>query len=84
VTPEPPAPPDAAQLAAESGGEIMRFDGEDDLEEKMSVVRKDIRGGYNLSFRPSSSTAGLHTIRVQVLQQKGRLQVLARKNYSLE
>ena len=84
VTPEPPVPPDTAQLAAESGGEIMRFDGEDDLQQKMSVVREDIRGGYNLSFRPSSSTAGLHTIRVQVLQQEGRLQVLARKNYWLE
>lgn len=84
VTRKSPVPPDAAELAMQSGGEIMRFDSEDDLEQKMSMVRESIRGGYILSFRPSSSTAGLHTIRVQVVQQKSSLQVLARKNYWLD
>lgn len=79
-----PSSPDAEELAAESGGENIRFSGEDDLEQKISVVREDIRSGYILSFRPSAPTPGLHKIRVEVVQQKGRLKVLARKNYWLD
>ena len=68
----------------ESGGENMQFSGEDDLEQEISVVREDIRSGYILSFRPSAPTPGLHKIRVEVVEQKGRLKVLARKNYWLD
>jgi VWFA-related protein len=79
-----PSSPDAAELAAESGGECVRFSGEDDLEQKVSMVGEVIRSGYILSFRPSAPTPGLHKIRVEVVEQKGRLTVLARKNYWLD
>jgi VWFA-related protein len=79
-----PSSPDAAELAAESGGENVRFSGEDDLEQEMSIVREDIRSGYILSFRPSAPTPGLHKIRVEVVEQRDRLKVLARKNYWLD
>jgi VWFA-related protein len=74
----------AAELAAQSGGENMRFDGENDLEQKMSMVRDDIRSGYILSFRPSSPSRGFHTIRVQVIDQRARFKILARNSYWLD
>jgi hypothetical protein len=74
----------ARELAAQSGGEAAQFSGEDELEQAMSIVREDIRGGYVLSFCPTSPTPGLHTITVRVVQQKGHLKVLARKNYWLD
>jgi VWFA-related protein len=79
-------PPEAtaAELAAQSGGEAVQFSGEDELEQKMSIVRDDVRSGYTLTFRPSSPSPGLHTITVQVVQQPGPLKVLARKNYWLD
>ena len=79
-----PSFPNAAELATESGGENVRFSGEDDLEQKMLMVRNDIRSGYILTFRPSAPTPGLHKIRVEVVEQKKRLKVLARRNYWLD
>lgn len=79
-----PASPDAPELAAESGGENIRFTGEDDLEQKITMVGEDIRSGYILSFRPSAPTPGLHKIRVEVVERMGRLKVLARKHYWLD
>ena len=78
---KPPSNATAKELAAQSGGEAAQFDGEDELKQAMSVVREDIRSGYMLSFRPTSPTPGLHTIKVQIVQPMGRLKVLARKNY---
>jgi VWFA-related protein len=74
----------AVELATQSGGEAARFDGGDELEQEMSVVREDIRSGYILSFHPTSPTPGLHTITVQVVPRTGGLKVLARKNYWLD
>jgi VWFA-related protein len=74
----------AAEMAAQSGGENVRFNGENDLEQKMSMVRDDIRSGYILSFRPSSPSLGFHTIRVQVIDQTARFKILARKSYWLD
>lgn len=84
--PKEKAPSDATvgELAAQSGGEALRFNDEDELEQATSIVRDDIRSGYVLSFRPTSPTPGLHTINVQVVQQMGRLKVLARKKYWLD
>jgi len=79
-----PSSTTAGELATQSGGEAARFDGDDELEQAMSVVREDIRSGYILSFHPTSPTPGLHTITVQVGQQTGRLRVLARKYYWLD
>jgi hypothetical protein len=74
----------AVELAAQSGGENLRFHDENDLEERMFALRDDIRSGYLLSFRPSSPTLGLHTIRVQISPQRGRYKVLARNSYWLD
>jgi len=74
----------AAEVAVHSGGENVRFDGENDLEQKMSMVRDDIRSCYILSFRPSSPSLGFHTIRVRVLDQTARFKILARRGYWLD
>jgi hypothetical protein len=73
-----------AELAVQSGGEHVQFDGESDLGEKMLTVGNGIRSGYILSFRPNSATPGLHTITVRVIEQNKRFQILARKSYWLE
>lgn len=74
----------AAEVAAQSGGENVRFNGENDLEQKMSTVADDIHSGYILSFRPSSPSLGFHTIRVRVIDQVARFKILARKSYWLD
>ena len=74
----------AAEVAGQSGGENVRFNGENDLEQKMAMVRDDIRSGYILSFRPSSPSLGFHTIRIQVIEQTARFKILARKSYWLD
>jgi VWFA-related protein len=74
----------AVEVAAQSGGESVRFNGENDLEQKMSAVADDIRNGYILTFRPSSPSLGFHTIRVQVIEQAERFKILARKRYWLD
>jgi VWFA-related protein len=74
----------AAEVATQSGGESVRFNGENDLEQKMSAVADDIRNGYILSFRPSSPSLGFHMIRVQVIEQAERFKILARKSYWLD
>jgi VWFA-related protein len=81
---KPPSDAMVGELAAQSGGESLRFNDEDELEQATSIVRDDIRSGYVLSFRPRSPTPGLHTLNVQVVQRMGRLKVLARKKYWLD
>lgn len=73
-----------AELAVQSGGEHVQFDGESDLGEKMLTVGDDIRSGYILSFRPNSATLGFHTITVRVIEQSRRVKILARKSYLLD
>jgi VWFA-related protein len=81
-----PFPTDAtaAEVAVQSGGETVQFNGKNDLEQKMLTVRDGIRGGYILSFRPSSPSLGLHTIRVQVIDQTAGFKILARQSYWLD
>ena len=74
----------AAEVASQSGGENVGFYGENDLEQKMAMVRDNIRNGYILSFRPSSPTLGLHAIQVQVMEQTAHFRILARKSYWLD
>ena len=73
-----------AELAVQSGGEHVQFDGESDLGEKMLTVGDDIRSGYILSFRPNSATLNFHTITVRVIEQSRRVKILARKSYLLD
>lgn len=80
----PSTDPTTVDVAAESGGESLRFIGENDLDQKLLAVGGDIRNGYILSFRPSSTSLGLHTVRVQVMEQAEHFEVLARKIYWLD
>jgi hypothetical protein len=71
----------ATEVAVLSGGEEVRFHDEPDLETKMSILADDIHNGYTLTFRPSSHGLGLHTITIQVVKQRTRLEVTARTHY---
>lgn len=71
----------AAEIAALSGGEHMRFNNRLDLEAHLSALANHIPNRYTLSFRPSSQQPGLHSIEVQVLHQTQPLQVAARTSY---
>lgn len=62
----------------------MRFHDEQDLETKLSILADDIHNGCTLSFRPSSSELGLHTITVQVVNQQTRPEVTALTSYWLD
>ena len=74
----------AAEVAAQSGGESMPFENEDQLAEALSIVGKDLHATCLLSFRPSSPTPGLHAIKVEAIGQRGRVEVLARKMYWID
>jgi VWFA-related protein len=71
----------AAEVAALSGGEHLRFRDERDLETKLSILAKDIHSGYTLSFSPSSHDSGFHAIAVHVVKKHTRLEVVARTIY---
>ena len=71
----------AAEVAALSGGEHLRFRDEHDLETKLSILAKDIHSGYTLSFSPSSHDSGFHAIAVHVVKKHTRLEVVARTIY---
>jgi len=74
----------AAEVAAQSGGEIIPFENEDQLAEALSIVGKDLHAAYLLSFRPSTPTLGLHAIKVEVIGQRGGVEVLARRMYWID
>jgi VWFA-related protein len=56
----------SAEVADLSGGESMSFDGRGELEQDMNVLSGHIRNSYLLSFTPTSTEPGLHTIKVTV------------------
>jgi VWFA-related protein len=56
----------SAEVADLSGGESMSFDGRGELEQDMNVLSGHIRNSYLLSFTPTSTKPGLHTIKVSV------------------
>jgi len=70
----------AGQIAHMSGGEYATFTGDKGFEDRVAEVASHTRNRYLLSFTPSDSTPGLHTIRVR-LAQDYRAQVVARANY---
>jgi VWFA-related protein len=71
----------AAEVAALSGGEQLRFHDGNDLETKFSILADYIHNGYTLSFRPSSKESGFHIITVQIVNQQTRFEVKARTIY---
>jgi VWFA-related protein len=70
----------SAEVANLSGGESMSFDNRDELEQDMSVLNNHIRNSYILSFTPTSTEPGLHTIKVQ-LAHHPEMVVSARTSY---
>ena len=73
----------SAEVAHLSGGESMSFDNRGELEEDLSLLGSHIRNSYVLSFYPSSSEPGLHTIKVS-LRDHPELVVSARTSYWAE
>jgi VWFA-related protein len=56
----------SAEVASLSGGESMSFDGRGELESDINTLNSHIRNSYILSFTPTSTEPGLHTIKVSV------------------
>jgi VWFA-related protein len=70
----------SAEVANLSGGESMSFDGRGELEQDMNVLNNHIRNSYILSFTPTSTEPGLHTIKVQLAHHPEMI-VSARTSY---
>jgi VWFA-related protein len=70
----------SAEIANLSGGESSSFDGRSQLDEDLGVLTNHIRNSYILSFYPTSTEPGLHTIKVR-LAHHPELLVSARSNY---
>jgi VWFA-related protein len=73
----------SAEVAQLSGGESMSFDNRGELEQDLGLLGSHIRNSYILSFYPTSTEAGLHTIRV-LLRAHPELVVSARTSYWAE
>jgi len=70
----------SAEVADLSGGESMSFDGRGELESDINVLSNHIRNSYILSFTPTSTEPGLHTIKV-ALAHHPEMRVSARTSY---
>jgi len=70
----------SAEVASLSGGESMSFDGRSELESDINVLSNHIRNSYILSFTPTSTEPGLHTIKVS-LAHHPEMVVSARTSY---
>ena len=70
----------SAEVAHLSGGESSSFDNRNELDEALGGVSSHIRNGYILSFSPTSTEPGLHTIKVQLAHHPEMI-VSARSNY---
>jgi VWFA-related protein len=70
----------SAEVASLSGGQSISFDNKNELDEGLSRVGSHLRNSYFLSFSPTSSKPGLHTIKVQ-LAYHPEMVVSARSNY---
>jgi VWFA-related protein len=72
----------AKEVARMSGGEYTRFTGDKAFEQRVADAAKHARNRYLITFSPSNPTPGLHTIRVQTVQDYGA-RIVARANYWL-
>jgi VWFA-related protein len=70
----------AAEVASLSGGESLQFSDKKSLEQQFTLVANHIPNRYMLTFRPTSTEAGFHTIQVQV-QNHPELSISARTGY---
>jgi VWFA-related protein len=70
----------SAEVARLSGGESMSFDNRVELEQDLNVLGNHIRASYMLSFYPTSTEPGLHTIKVSLVRHP-EMMVSARTSY---
>jgi VWFA-related protein len=70
----------SAEVANLSGGESLGFDGRRELEQDINILNNHIRNSYILSFYPTSTEPGLHTIKVS-LAHHPEMAVSARTSY---
>jgi hypothetical protein len=70
----------SAEVANLSGGESLGFDGRGELEQDINILNNHIRNSYILSFYPTSTQPGLHTIKVS-LAHHPEMVVSARTSY---
>jgi VWFA-related protein len=70
----------SAEVATLSGGEWSGFDNAQELTQDLGVLTNHLHNSYVLSFAPTSSEPGLHTIKVRLTNHPDLL-VSARSNY---
>jgi VWFA-related protein len=70
----------SAEVAKLSGGEWSSFDNRVELAQNLGVLTNHIRNSYVLSFSPTSTQPGLHTIKVSLVRHPGMV-VSARSSY---
>jgi VWFA-related protein len=70
----------SAEVANFSGGEASSFDNEGELDQNLGILTNHLRNSYILSFSPTSTKPGLHTIQVRLTHHPDLL-VTARTNY---
>jgi VWFA-related protein len=70
----------SAEVAALSGGEWSSFDNRGELAQDLGSLTNHLRNSYVLSFTPTSSEPGLHTIAVRVAHHP-ELKVSTRSSY---
>jgi VWFA-related protein len=73
----------AKEVAHMSGGEYHAFTGEKGFENRVVESAQHARNRYLITFSPSDTTPGLHTIHVRLAQDYGA-RVVARANYWME
>ena len=70
----------SAEIATLTGGEAARFDNQNQLDESLNTLATHIRNRYLITFQPTSTQPGLHTLGVR-LPDHPELLVSARTNY---
>jgi hypothetical protein len=70
----------AKEVAKESGGEYETFTGDKRFEQRVAEAAKHVRNRYLITFSPTDTTPGLHTIKVKTAQDYGA-RIVARANY---
>ncbi len=73
----------AKEIAQESGGEYTTFVGDKKFEQRVVDAAKHMRNRYLITFSPTDTTPGLHTLRVQTTRDLGA-RIVARSNYWLQ
>jgi VWFA-related protein len=71
----------AAEIANLSGGESLAFGNQRDLDDQLATIANHLPNRYTLTFRPSLSEPGYHSIKVQLANQTIAATVKARASY---